>query len=137
MIFSICTIIGINANNLTKIDSDMSKIQEVIVNIPSNVYLYQGEDFGINVYLYQGEDFGINIRTVDSDLYKDIKYEIKNDKLYIDFKNYRLNEYDNLNPEDIRINIQAPNEIKKIRTNSNLLVAISNKNTNATNNGKN
>lgn len=125
MIFSICTIIGINANNLTKIDSDMSKIQEVIVNIPSNVYLYQGEDFGIN------------IRTVDSDLYKDIKYEIKNDKLYIDFKNYRLNEYDNLNPEDIRINIQAPNEIKKIRTNSNLLVAISNKNTNATNNGKN
>lgn len=125
MIFSICTIIGINANNLTKIDNNMSNIQEVIVNIPSNIYLYQGEDFGIN------------IRTTNFDLYKDIKYEIKNDKLYIDFKNYKLNEYDNLNPEDIRINIQAPNEIKKIRTNSNLLVAISNKNTNATNNGKN
>ena len=115
MIFSICTIIGINANNLTKIDNDMSKIQEVIVNVPSNIYLYQGDEFGIN------------IRTIDKDLYKDIKYEIKNDKLYIDFKNYRLNEYDNFNPEDIRINIQAPNVIKKIRTNSNfLLVATSN-----------
>ena len=126
MTFFICSLVCVNANNVTNLNNNFEKnIQELIINVPSNVYLYQGENFGIN------------IRTLNLDLYKHIKYEIKDDKLYIDFKNYKLDEFDNLNPEDIRINIQAPNEIKKIRTNSNLLVAISNKNTKATNNGKN
>lgn len=126
MIFFICSLVCVNANNVTKFDDNLNKIQEVIVNVPSNIYLYQGDEFGIN------------IRTIDVDLYKHIKYEIKDDKLYIDFKDYILRENDAIEPEDIRINIQAPNEIKKIRTNSNfLLVATSNKNTNATNNGKN
>ena len=126
MTFFICSLVCVNANNVTNLNNNFEKnIQELIINVPSNVYLSQGENFGIN------------IRTLNLDLYKHIKYEIKDDKLYIDFKNYKLDEFDNLNPEDIRINIQAPNEIKKIRTNSNLLVAISNKNTKATNNGKN
>ena len=66
-----------------------------------------------------------------------IKYEIKDNKLYIDFKDYILRENDLIEPEDIRINIQAPNNIKNIRTNSYLLVAKTNKNTIATNNEKN
>ena len=126
MTFFICSLICVNANNVTNLNNNFEKnIQELIINVPSNVYLYQGDEFGIN------------IRTHNLDLYKHIKYEIKDDKLYIDLKNYKLDEFDNLNPENIRINIQAPNEIKKIRTNSNLLVAISHKNTKATNNGKN
>ena len=125
MIFFICSLVCVNANNATKFDDNLNKVQEVIVNVPSNVYLYQGDEFGIN------------IRTIDKDLYKHIKYEIKDNKLYIDFKNYILRENDIIEPENIRINIQAPNEIKNIRTNSYLLVAKTNKNTIATNNGKN
>lgn len=126
IIFLICSLICVNANNATSLDNNINNnIQEVIVNVPSNVYIYEGEEFGIN------------IRTFNKDLYKHIKYEIKNDKLYIDFKNYILREDDIIVPEDIRINIQAPNNIKNIRTNSYLLVAKINKNTNATNNGKN
>jgi hypothetical protein len=126
IIFLICSLICVNANNATSLDNNINNnIQEVIINVPSYVRIYEGEEFGIN------------IRTFNKDLYKHIKYEIKNDKLYIDFKNHILREDDIIVPEDIRINIQAPNNIKKIRTNSYLLVAKINKNTNATNNGKN
>ena len=125
MIFFICSLVCVNANNVN-LNNDFDKnVQEIIVNVPSNVYLYQGDEFGIN------------IRTIDKDLYKHIKYEIKDDKLYIDFKDYILRENDLIEPEDIRINIQAPNNIKNIRTNSYLLVAKTNKNTIATNNEKN
>jgi len=125
MIFFICSLVCVNANNVNLNDDFNKNIQEIIVNVPSNVYLYQGDEFGIN------------IRTIDEDLYKHIKYEIKDDKLYIDFKDYILRENDLIEPEDIRINIQAPNNIKNIRTNSYLLVAKTNKNTIATNNEKN
>jgi len=126
IIFLICSLICVNANNTTSLDNNINNnIQEVIINVPSYVRIYEGEEFGIN------------IRTFNKDLYKHIKYEIKNDKLYIDFKNHILREDDIIVPEDIRINIQAPNNIKNIRTNSYLLVAKINKNTNATNNGKN
>ena len=126
IIFLICSLICVNANNATSLDNNINNnIQEVIINVPSYVRIYEGEEFGIN------------IRIFNKDLYKHIKYEIKNDKLYIDFKNHILREDDIIVPEDIRINIQAPNNIKKIRTNSYLLVAKINKNTNATNNGKN
>lgn len=125
MIFFICSLVCVNANNVN-LNNDLNKnVQEIIVNVPSNVYLYQGDEFGIN------------IRTIDEDLYKHIKYEIKDNKLYIDFKDYILKENDLIEPEDIRINIQAPNNIKNIRTNSYLLVAKTNKNTIATNNEKN
>ena len=125
MIFFICSLVCVNANNVN-LNNDFNKnVQEIIVNVPSNVYLYQGDEFGIN------------IRTIDEDLYKHIKYEIKDNKLYIDFKDYILRENDLIEPEDIRINIQAPNNIKNIRTNSYLLVAKTNKNTIATNNEKN
>ena len=126
IIFLICSLICVNANNVTNLDDNFGKnIQEVIVNVPSNIYLYQGDEFGIN------------IRTIDEYLYKHIKYEIKDDKLYIDFKDYILRENDAIEPKDIRINIQAPNNIKNIKTNSYLLVAKTNKNTIATNNEKN
>lgn len=125
MIFFICSLVCVNANNVN-LNNDLNKnVQEIIVNVPSNVYLYQGDEFGIN------------IRAIDEDLYKHIKYEIKDNKLYIDFKDYILRENDLIEPEDIRINIQAPNNIKNIRTNSYLLVAKTNKNTIATNNEKN
>ena len=125
MMFFICSLICVNANNVN-LNNDFDKnVQEIIVNVPSNVYLYQGDEFGIN------------IRTVDKDLYKHIKYEIKDNKLYIDFKDHILRENDIIEPEKIRINIQAPNNIKNIRTNSYLLVAKTNKNTIATNNEKN
>jgi hypothetical protein len=125
MIFFICSLVCVNANYVN-LNNDFDKnVQEIIVNVPSNVYLYQGDEFGIN------------IRTIDEDLYKHIKYEIKDNKLYIDFKDYILRENDLIEPEDIRINIQAPNNIKNIRTNSYLLVAKTNKNTIATNNEKN
>lgn len=125
MIFFICSLVCVNANNVN-LNNDFDKnVQEIIVNVPSNVYLYQGDEFGIN------------IRTIDKDLYKHIKYEIKDNKLYIDFKDYILRENDLIEPENIRINIQAPNNIKNIRTNSYLLVAKTNKNTIATNNEKN
>ena len=125
MIFFICSLVCVNANNVN-LNNDLNEnVQEIIVNVPSNVYLYQGDKFGIN------------IRTIDEDLYKHIKYEIKDDKLYIDFKDYILRENDLIEPEKIRINIQAPNNIKNIRTNSYLLVAKTNKNTIATNNEKN
>jgi hypothetical protein len=125
MIFFICSLVCVNANNVNLNDDFNKNIQEIIVNVPSNVYLYQGDEFGIN------------IRTIDEDLYKHIKYEIKDDKLYIDFKDYILRENDLIEPEDIRINIQAPNNIKNIRTNSYILVAKTNKNIIATNNEKN
>ena len=125
MIFFICSLVCVNANNANLNDNFNKNVQEIIVNVPSNVYLYQGDEFGIN------------IRTIDEDLYKHIKYEIKDNKLYIDFKDYILRENDLIEPEDIRINIQAPNNIKNIRTNSYLLVAKTNKNTIATNNEKN
>ena len=129
MIFAY-TMVGLNANASTYVDDSSNKpeiknISELIVNVPSNIYFYKGEEFGIN------------IRTNDLDLYKQIKYEIVNDKLYIDFKNFRFNSDDMINPEDIKIYIQAPNEIKNIRTNSNLLVARQTQNKYATNNGKN
>lgn len=125
MIFFICSLVCVNANNVN-LNNDFDKnVQEIIVNVPSNVYLYQGDEFGIN------------IRTIDKDLYKHIKYEIKDNKLYIDFKDHILRENDIIEPEKIRINIQAPNNIKNIRTNSYLLVAKTNKNTIATNNEKN
>lgn len=125
MIFFICSLVCVNANNVNLNDDFNKNVQEIIVNVPSNVYLYQGDEFGIN------------IRAIDEDLYKHIKYEIKDNKLYIDFKDYILRENDLIEPEDIRINIQAPNNIKNIRTNSYLLVAKTNKNTIATNNEKN
>ena len=104
IIFLICSLICVNANNATSLDNNINNnIQEVIINVPSYVRIYEGEEFGIN------------IRIFNKDLYKHIKYEIKNDKLYIDFKNHILREDDIIVPEDIRINIQAPNNIKKIR----------------------
>jgi hypothetical protein len=120
MIFFICSLISVNANNVEK------NIDEVIVNVPSYVYLYEGDSIEVG------------IRTLDKSLYEYIKYEIKGDKLYIDFNDYIFKDDIYLmEPKDIRINIQAPNNIKKIKTNSNLLVASLNKNINATNNGKN
>jgi len=120
MIFFICSLISVNANNVEK------NIDEVIVNVPSYVYLYEGDSIEVG------------IRTLDKNLYEYIKYEIKGDKLYIDFNDYIFKDDIYLmEPKDIRINIQAPNNIKKIKTNSNLLVASLNKNINATNNGKN
>lgn len=120
MIFFICSLMSVNANNVEK------NIDEVIVNVPSYVYLYEGDSIEVG------------IRTLDKNLYEYIKYEIKGDKLYIDFNDYIFKDDIYLmEPKDIRINIQAPNNIKKIKTNSNLLVASSNKNINATNNGKN
>ena len=126
IIFLICSLICVNANNITSnFENNFNNVQEIIVNVPSKIYLYQGEEFGIN------------IRTFDEYLYNHIKYEIKDNKLYIDFKDHILRENDLLNPEDIRINIQAPNNIKNIKTNSYLLVAKINKNTIATNNENN
>lgn len=120
MIFFICSLMSVNANNIEK------NIDEVIVNVPSYVYLYEGDSIEVG------------IRTLDKNLYEYIKYEIKGDKLYIDFNDYIFKDDIYLmEPKDIRINIQAPNNIKKIKTNSNLLVASLNKNINATNNGKN
>ena len=120
MIFFICSLMSVNADNVEK------NIDEVIVNVPSYVYLYEGDSIEVG------------IRTLDKNLYEYIKYEIKGDKLYIDFNDYIFKDDIYLmEPKDIRINIQAPNNIKKIKTNSNLLVASSNKNINATNNGKN
>ena len=121
-IFLICILLGINANNTNLHDNFEKNIQEIIVNVPSNIHFYQGDTFGIN------------IRTFDKDLYNQIKYEIKDDKLYIDFNKF----YDHnvlLDPDNIKINIQTPVEIKKIKTNSEL-VAIEQKH-HATNNGKN
>lgn len=123
-IFLICILLGINANNTLKFNNNYfdKDVKEIIVNVPSNIYFYQGDTFGIN------------IRTFDEDLYNQIKYEIKDNKLYIDFNKF----YDHnvlLDPDNIRINIQTPVEIKKIKTNSEL-VAIEQKH-HATNNGKN
>ena len=127
MIFAY-TLVGFNVNAATHVDNSLDKpeiknISEVIVNIPSNVYFYQGDEFGIN------------IRT-NKNLFKQIKYEIKNDKLYIDFNKIKYNMEDSINPEDIKIYIQSPNEIKKVKTNSSLLVAKLQKH-HATNNGNN
>lgn len=126
IILFICLFVG-STNTYANVKDNFKTpyIQEIIVNVPSNILFYSAEEFGIN------------IRTIDEDLYKSIKYEIKDDKLYIDFNNYKYNDNDNLNPEDIKIYIQAPNEIKNIKTNSNLLVATIQKNNKATNHGKN
>ena len=125
MIFFICSLVYVNANNVNLYDNFEKNIQEIVVNVPSNVHIYKGDTFDIN------------IRTVDTDLYKHIKYEIKDNILYVDFKNYVLRENDIIEPENVRINIQAPNNITNVRTNSYLLVAKTNRNTFATNNENN
>lgn len=127
IIFSICILLGANAINSTVYVNDAlnNNVQEVIVNVPSNIYFYKGNDFGIN------------IRTINNDLCNRIKYEIKGDKLYIDFKDHILRENDAIEPQDIKINIQTPNEIKNIKTNSSYLLVAKTQKHNATNNGKN
>lgn len=126
IIIIVCMLIGFNTNANARIIDDNKNVEEIIVNVPSNILFYSGEEFEMN------------IRTYDAELYKSIKYEIKDNKLYIDFYDNRDLENNRLNPEDIKIYIQSPNEIKKIKTNSDLLVATRiKKNMNATNNEKN
>jgi hypothetical protein len=118
--------ININANafNYTNTDNNLT-ISEIIINVPSNVNIYEGDEFGIN------------IRTNNEELYNSIKYEITDNKLFINFVDKRILE--NIDDIDkIKINIQLPKDIKKIRTNSDMLVATIQKNNNikATNYGK-
>lgn len=120
------TLISLDINaNASTYTNDQSKIEQMIVNVPSKIFIYPGDTFGIG------------IRTKNLDVYDNIKYEIKNNTLYIDLNDKRILEDQMLDPEDVRINIQVPNNIKKIKTNSNMLVATVEKNNNATNYGNN
>jgi len=107
--------LNVNANAATSLNDNLNKptIEQVIVNVPSNIFVYPGDSLNYN------------IRTLNRELYNSIKTKIIDNKLLIEFDNYEL--LDNyINPKDIKINIQAPNEIK-IRTNSDKLVAESEK----------
>lgn len=121
------SLIGLNidAKALTY-TNDQSKIEQMIVNVPSKIFIYPGDTFDIS------------IRTKNLEVYDNIKYEIKDNILYIDLNDKRMLEDQMLEPKDVRINIQVPNNIKKIKTNSNMLVAtVKEKNNNATNYGNN
>ena len=121
------SLICFNANATQYIDDSSNKpnIEQIIVNVPSKVSLFPGDSVNIN------------IRTFDKDLYDNIEYRIEKNILYIDLLDYKYLENQDLQPDDVRINIQVPYEIKKIGTNSDMLVAIVQKNKKATNDEKN
>ena len=117
-LFMLATMLNVSAEN-------NNIIEKAIVNVPSYVSVYEGDSFDIK------------IRTINKELYNLIKYEIKDNKLYIDLEGdtYLINDQI-LNPEDIRINIQVPHDIE-IKTNNYMLVAESHKNNKATNDENN
>ena len=118
--------ININANATEYTDNNINEpnIEEIVINVPSNINIYKGDKFGIN------------IKTIDIELYNAIQYTIENNILTINCIDDRLFEEYLDYPENIKINIQLPTEIKNIKTNSNMLVAIVQKNNTATNNEK-
>lgn len=116
--------VNTNASNYIDESSNEPKIGQMVVNIPSFIKIFPADTFGIN------------IRTKDIDIYKSIKYEIKNNVIYIDTNDKQLIDEQLIDPDDIRINIQVPNDIK-IKTNNYMLVAEAYKNSKAANNEKN
>jgi len=71
----------------------------------------------------KGDSFQIAFRTLDNDLYENIKYEIQDSVLKIWVENMYEDLY-NLDFKNIKIRIMIPNDHIKIKTlNSNLLVA--------------
>lgn len=121
------SLICFNANATQYIDDSSNKpnIEQIIVNVPSKVSLFPGDSVNVN------------IRTFDRDLYDNIEYRIEKNILYIDLLDHRYLENQDLQPDDVRINIQVPYEVKRIGTNSDMLVATVQKNKKATNDEKN
>jgi len=121
------SLVCFNANATQYIDDSSNKpnIERIVVNVPSTVKLYPGDSIDVN------------IRTYDKDLYDNIKYTIHNKILYIDLLDQKYLEDQLIEPDDVRINIQVPNNVENIGTDSYLLVATVNKNNKATNYGKN
>jgi len=121
------SLICFNANATQYIDDSSNKpnIEKIVVNVPSTVKLYPGDSIDVN------------IRTYDKDLYDNIKYTIYNKILYIDLLDQKYLEDQLIEPSDVMINIQVPNNVENIGTDSYLLVATVNKNNKATNHGKN
>ena len=121
------SMICMNVNATQYINDEINKtdIERIVVNVPSTVKIYPGDSIDLN------------IRTYDKDLYDNIKYEIHNKILYIDLLDQKYLEDQLIEPSDVRINIQVPNNVENIGTDSYLLVATVNKNNKATNYGKN
>lgn len=121
------SMICMNVNATQYINDEINKtdIEQIVVNVPSIVKIYPGDSIDLN------------IRTYDKDLYDNIKYEIHNKILYIDLLDQKYLEDQLIEPDDVRINIQVPNNVENIGTDSYLLVATVNKNNKATNYGKN
>ena len=123
----IYSMICMNVNATQYINDEINKtdIERIVVNVPSIVKIYPGDSIDLN------------IRTYDKDLYDNIKYEIHNKILYINLLDQKYLEDQLVEPDDVRINIQVPNNVENIGTDSYLLVATVNKNNKATNYGKN
>lgn len=103
--------------------NNLNNIEEVIVNVPAHIYLFNGDKFEIG------------IQSKNKNLYDAIKYEIDNNTLYInvnEYVQYYLEEQ-GINATDLKINIKSPNKIQ-VKTNSDLLAAKIYKNKKATNN---
>jgi len=88
-----------------------NSIDTLMINVPSEIHIYKTDDFGINV------------QTPNKYLYDNVKWELKNNMLIINFDDNYMIKDQIINSNDIKINIGLPNKIKCIQTNSNLQIA--------------
>ena len=87
-----------------------TSIDTLMINVPSKVNIYKSDNFGIS------------IKASNQKIYDNIKCEIKNQMLIINFDNMYMIEDQIIKSDDVKINIALPDKVKCITSNPNLKI---------------
>lgn len=109
ILFSLIAFINTNAMN-TPTDDRTYAIDTLMVNVPSEIHIYKSDDFGIS------------IKAPNKHIYDNVKWELKDQMLIINFDDMYMIEDQLINSNDIKINIGLPDKVKCIKTNPNLQI---------------